>query len=173
MKLKQYFAALLLVVSLPSAAATVELFSLGNLAVPGTAYLGNTFYSSGSYLDQYSFSINQSAAAGGLILEIDPWFNRLDLDVTSISLVGSGGLVGFDATPNVFNFGNIAAGSYTLNVASTVTRDWGLTSTPVAYAGKLTLRSGSTQVPEPGTLALFGVGLLGVAWSARRRTART
>ena len=40
---------------------------------------------------------------------------------------------------------------------------------PVIRFGAVTSVTRVTQVPEPGTLALFGLGLAGLAWSRRRK----
>ena len=70
MKLKKVLAALLLVVSVPSMADTVKTISLNTLSVPGYALLGNVFTSADTYIDNYTFSIGESASASGLTLEI-------------------------------------------------------------------------------------------------------
>ncbi len=170
MKIRHLFAAALLVVAAPSMAVPIVAnFDLGALGVPGSAIIGNSFSTAGEYQDNFSFSIGESASASGLVLELDPWWNRLNLDVTGIALSG----VGY-AGPNilgVYNFGTLGAGSYTLSIFSTVTSTRGLLSSSVGYAGLLGLKDVATQVPEPATLALFGLGLLGVAFAGRRRSA--
>jgi hypothetical protein len=174
-KLKSLFAAALLAIAAPSMADTIKVFNLGSLSVPSSTWLINAFDEAGSYEDRYNFSIDQSAAAGGWEVAFD-LSNALNINVFNVSLANSGGTsFGSDATPTNFSFGALGAGSYTLSVFSTVsnTRGWDWLDA-VGYVGQLTLGSArpTTSVPEPGTLALFGAGLVGVAFAIRRRTIR-
>jgi len=176
MKFRSLFAAALLVVAVPSMASViVSTDNLGALSVPGIAGIGNDFSSAGTYQDNYNFTIGQAATAGGLILELD-LSSKLDIDVTEVKLTSTGGgIFAPDFSPTLYNFGTLGAGSYTLSIFSTVTLDSTRGSGSVGYAGLLTLGSvrggGSTSVPEPGMLALFGIGLVGVALTMRRRGA--
>lgn len=169
MKISRLLAAALLVISAPSMAVTVETFYLGDLHVPGVTVVTNSYSQPGPYQDDYEFFIAENASASGLVLELDSWWNKLDLAVTSISLTGVGS---FSLLGNlgIFDFGTLSAGSYTLSIFSTVSGTPGLLHSDVGYAGLLALRaSGPTEVPEPGTLALLGLGLIGVAMTTRRR----
>lgn len=165
--IKRFLAVLALAVATTPAFA--EDFNLGSLGVPSVREFGNIFSEAGNYVDNYTFSISQNASAGGLVVELDPLLNWLNLDITSVALSG----VGTFAATGPINFGILAAGTYTLSIASQVKWTVGIPLIPVAYAGVLTLSSTRggpvTSVPEPGVVLLYGLGLLGVAFAVRRR----
>lgn len=180
MKLKTVVAATAMVLSAPSMAAVCSGgYGLGTLGPPGASWFGESFSSSGSYLDCYSFSLSSAADSFGGSVEIDFWGNKLDIDLTSISLFAggvlggstTGGLLASDSTPGLFSFGALAAGTYTLAVASNVTREWGLWDAPVGYVGLIGTSSNSvaSPAPEPETYAMMLAGLVGVIAAARRR----
>ena len=102
-KMKSLFAAALLFVAGPLMAGPVNIFNLNTLSVPGYALLGNSFTEAGAYEDRYQFTIDQSASASGLVLELD-LLSRLDISISNIALSGSTGLIGFDTSPLYYNF---------------------------------------------------------------------
>ncbi|HEU0204650.1 MAG TPA: PEP-CTERM sorting domain-containing protein [Burkholderiaceae bacterium] len=110
----------------------------------------------------------------GGVLEIDPWLNKLAIDVTSVSLFGGGvlgsqtvgALIGVDDT--TFSFSGLLAGTYTLAVESDVDPTFGFWNQPVGYVGSIATVA-SRSVPEPGGLALIGIGLIGPAALRHKR----
>lgn len=180
MKFKSVLAVAALVASAPGMAAVCTGgYGLGTLGPPGASWFGESFSSRGSYLDCYSFSLSSAADSFGGTIELDPFLNRLDIDLTGISLFAggvlgnatSGALVSSDTTPGLFSFGALAAGTYTLAVASTVSTDWGIWNQPVGYVGLLATNrtSVASPAPEPGAMALMLAGLAGIGVAARRR----
>lgn len=185
MKLKHVAAAFAVALSSPSMAAVCSGgYGLGTLGPPGASWFGESFSRAGSYLDCYSFSLTSAADSFGGTLELD-LSPSLSIDVTGFSLF-SGGVSGGQTTGglingtggswgsfNSFSFGALAAGTYTLAVASTVGRTanawW---NAPVGYIGEIvTTRSApiASPAPEPATYAMMLLGLAGVAGVASRR----
>ncbi len=149
--------------------------SLGNLTPPDLAIFGNSFTSPGSYTDCYSFSLDTSANALGVTFEWDLSSN-MGIDLTTISLWNGTSLLASRSTPsstiNSFSFSGLFSGDYWLSVGVNVSdqnANHG-NSGAVGYLGLLST-SRTTAVPEPGTLALLGLGLA-AAGLIRRRSAR-
>lgn len=152
-----------------TAASCSSTSNFGNMGPPGFALFGHSFSQSGSFNDCYTFSLNSAADSFGGVIEIDPWLNKLDIDVSTVSLFFGSSLVGQDSSPLAFSFGNLLAGNYSLQVAGNVGRDHGLTGAPVAYGG--TMMTVAAAVPEPETYAMMFAGLIGVGAAVRRRKA--
>src|SRR5690349_13130834 len=114
--------------ALPTCSSTTDWVTLGP---PGLETFGNVFSRAGNYYDCYTFSLGASADTLGVTLEIDPWLNKLDIDVTSVSLWLNGSSIGSDTSPSYFTFSDLTQGGiYTLIVDSVVTNDPGLWSAP-------------------------------------------
>lgn len=145
---------------------------LGVLGPPGFELFGNSFNSAvGDFSDEYRFSLSGPAVGFGGTLEIDP-LSFLDINIESVALWRDGALVGSDWTPGVFSFDGLIAGTYSLFVNGTATRGRGFDDifpTPVSYAGSITTVGTRIPVPEPGTLTLLGLSLVGFGLKTRRR----
>jgi hypothetical protein len=141
--------------------------TLGTLGPPGLETFGNSFSSSGTYTDCYTFSLNSSANSFGGTLEVDPLFNKLDIDVKSVSLYFGDTWLATDTSPLFFSFGGLVGGAYTLAIQSLVETDPGWRNKPVGYLGAIV--TVAAPVPEPTTLALMLAGLMGVGLLVLRR----
>jgi hypothetical protein len=155
--------------------------SWGSLGPPGSRDYSNSFGSAGTYTDCYTFSLSGAANSFGGLIEIDPWLNRLDIDVSSVSLFNggvsggntTGSIFGLDINPVDFTFAGLSIGTYSLVVVSNVTRDFGYFSERVGYRGSFTTARASTvPVSEPGAVAILGLGLAFLGIVFRRRAVR-
>ena len=152
----------------PNCNSTTDWVSLGP---PGLETFGKSFTAatSGTYHDCYTFSLDASATSFGGVLEIDPWLNKLDIDVSKVSLFLNKTLVGYDSSPFNFSFASLLSGGiYTLMIDSVVSKDPGLWNLPVGYAGMIATTI-AAPVPEPTLVALVLAGLVGVGAAAAAR----
>ena len=168
-KIRCALATLALIVSGAASANTVN---WGPISAPDTRDLYNTFNifdGSGSFHDDYNFSLSSLVNSFGGIVVVDPLLNWTDLDVFSVKLYKGATLVGSDNSIGSFNFSNLGAGNYTLRVDGEIDQHLALTFQDSYYDGSISFTTGTTAVPEPSTLLLAGIGLLGVAFAMRRR----
>jgi hypothetical protein len=160
-----------------AAHASIASCGAGTTAMGGgsTELFGNTFTSVQSFSNCFSFALptNQSTDVFGGTLEFDS-LSFLDIDISSISLSGSGlstPLV--DYTPGVFNFNGLVGGIYQLVISGHVTRGAGwddILPFQVGYAGALSVNQGVVAaVPEPSTWAVMILGFISVGFMAYRR----
>ena len=154
-----------------SGAAHADFFNLGNMGPPGLRVIGNTFDAPQTFVDQYAFSVSGAADSFGGLLTFDLSARR-DIDIWSVSLWNGASLI-TDGTADGFAFSNLSAGSYSIFVNGAVTgREGGLLGGGlVGYAGTF-VTTASASVPEPGTVGLFGIGLLGLFFARRRQQVR-
>ena len=153
----------------PADATNVD---LGSVPVPSSWTLENHFTSAQVFDDIYSFTIASTADGWGGVLDLNTDGNTILLGVSRIALFGLEGLIAFQTTTDNFRFSGLTAGSYSLHVMGGVAEDGDVTGTDVSYTGALNL-SLPTPVPEPGTLALIGLGLAGAGLMGRRRKLAT
>ena len=175
MKYKALFAglAISLASSVSGAATCTSSSSLGALGS-----FSGSFSSAGTYSDCFAFSLSGNAKAVGGILEIDPFWNKLNISLKSVSLFSQDGtLVGnMDTSRLTFSFGNLAGGGalYTLQVVSNVVVASGIVGTRgkndnVGYAGVITTLASPAPEPAAYALAAAGLAIVGVsAWRRRR-----
>ncbi len=147
MKAKYLVALLILAASSPAMATNcTQTFNLGTIGVPSVTGIGDAFGAAGSFVDCYNFTLSGSGNVTDLVFTLDPLLDKLDINLSSIVL-STGRLI----------------------ISGIVTNAAGLYNSPVGYAGLLIATGPGNSVPEPATLALFGIGLLGVAFATRRR----
>ena len=154
-------AAFALIAVAASATSMATTYNLGAITVPGTSVIQNAPVTGPTFSDTFNFSFSYAdpVFATAVLFDYVP-VNDVGLD--SISLYQGSTFLG---TQNLFGTGpfSVDAGPLFSGSYSAVVTGHTLTG---SNAGAYGLRIG--LVPEPGTLALFGLGLAGAAFAARR-----
>ena len=167
-----------------SGTSTGVVTGVSQLAFAGNPFTATTALGVGSFsgvnsLGTFTLSTDTLQLASGSF--------SLDLTLTAPTGITGGGATSFNATiagsvsPNIdqggvsihfpnpsqtFTFNNaIASGSFTLTVADLFVQSGRSALITAGLTGQ------QTAIPEPGTLALLGVGIAGAAVLARRRSA--
>jgi len=159
-------AAFALIAVAASATSMATNYNLGNITVPGASAIQNSNVTGPTFSDTFDFSFTYADPVFSTSVLFD-YFPANDVALTSYSLCINScsnplNLLGYEvlsgAGPFVMQAGPLATGSYSVVVTgNTLTGD---------NKGRYGVRIG--LVPEPGTLALFGLGLAGAAFAARR-----
>ncbi|WP_290659217.1 FxDxF family PEP-CTERM protein [Aquabacterium sp.] len=173
--LKSAFLAVLVSATGMAGAVTTN---LGLLSAGDTSF-GNTFYSSGTFTDYYTFSIGaNSSGAAGTLTDSDLSFFTRDVDVTKIVLSG-GTLASAMSDGNAddgFSFTGLGAGAYTMalsvNVGSGFLTSGNYKGTIHAVLNATPTAPVASPAPEPADFAMALMGLAGVGYMVRRRSAR-
>ncbi|WP_303289407.1 PEP-CTERM sorting domain-containing protein [Marinobacter sp. SS5-14b] len=121
-----------------------------------------------------TFTISFQSAVSGFGLDIIDFYNPDGSNDITISAYGTNGLLGSYGSyaanfqPNNMYFMGVLSDA--LDITSIVISDDGALGDSIGYDNLRVVTGGTVQVPEPGSLALLGLGLVG--FGVARRKAR-
>jgi hypothetical protein len=146
--------------------ANAKIINLGTITAPENETFYRVFEHADEYTDRIDFVLTSAASLTGSVLDADELWSGMDTDIEWVSLYRGSSLLGTDTSASSFSIASLAAGAYSLFVRSDVDGHWG----DGRFRASLSFAAApTTSVPEPGTLALAGMGLLALGFAMRRR----